>query len=376
MTVAPARFDVRREVIVVGDEDGELWPGEMGGLTGARSAVSRASLAEVRRAVRRADHYLGLGDEVVIRLYHAAESDLRLDEAAFVEPPFEVTMLPDRSLITCTVVADVGTTFDRYELTEQLRSVLLRHRLAVVELSVHDEISLTVAHLTCEVRARGATLGDAVAAAEDVLALWDATLGGGLTAATALDLMRSGRPDLLIGEPESVWLEVKGAPYRLQDQDQELELGKDVSALGNVAGGGVLVIGLATSRRDGVDVVNKVRPVPMHLLDAGKYRKVIDRVVYPPPEGLEVDAVELEPGKGLLVINIPPQPVEVLPLLVVGVVAGTKFVGSHVSIVRRRGDGTIATHPAALHSLIAAGRAALGGFRPAAVHGADEDEPN
>ncbi len=360
MPLAKARYDRDEEAIVV-DGGGRLWVGETGGLVGARQLVSGASLSSLRAAVQRADYYLGFGSEVDLTLYEVDEALLAADEDAFNPPSFHVTVLPDRCLITCTVGAELGARFDRFEVTARLAPVLRRRKLVVLEMSVYEETAITVAHLTCEIRGRGRTLGDAAEAADDVLALWEATLGGGLSAATALDLLRAQRPELLVGQPEAPWLEAKRAPYRLDAPDQELELAKDVAAMANSSDGGLVVIGLATARRDGHDVVAKVRPVPMDLVDARVYRRVIDRLVYPPPEGMLVERIEVEPDKGLLVVAIPHQPPELRPLLVLGTVVGAKVVGSHVSIVRRRDDATIQTHPAALHSLIAAGRAALSG---------------
>lgn len=358
MPLAQARYDRADESILV-EGGGRLWIGEDGGLVGSRQRVSDASLSSLRRAVQRADYYLGVGPEVRVTLYDGDEELLREDEEAFNPPPFDVVVLPDRCLISCTMVAELGTGFERAELTALLAPLLSRRKLVVVELNVYEETAITVAYLTCELRGRGRSLGDAAAAAEDVLALWGATLGGSLSPATALDLLRARRTELLFGQPESGWLEAKQAPYRLDEADQALEFAKDVAALANAANGGLLVVGLATTRRDGRDVIARVRPVPLHFIDPRAHRRVADRLVYPPPVAVVIERVEVEPDKGILVIFIPTQPPELRPLLVLGAIIGSKVVGSHVSIVRRRDDATIATHPAALHSLIAAGRAAL-----------------
>lgn len=359
MGVSICRFDRAAEVIRVGD-DGRLWVGEDGGLVGARDRVSRGSLASLRAAVRRADHYLGLGREVRLTLYDVPENQLVADQLAFNPPPVDFIVTPDRSLVTCTLAADVGARIDRRELTARLSALLARRRLVVVELEVRDETAITVAGLTCEVRGRGRTLGEVASAADELLMLWGATYGGALSAVAAADLIRAGRPQLLVGEAESSWLEVKREPYRLDDPGQQLELAKDVAALANTRDGGLLVIGLATARRADLDVVWKVRPISVALIEPARYRRIIDRLVYPPIEGLEVEWAEVSPGKGVLAIVVPEQPQESRPLLVLGAIVGDKLAGSHVSIVRRRGDATTATHPAALHSLLAAGRAALG----------------
>jgi hypothetical protein len=38
---------------------------------------------------------------------------------------------------------------------------------------------------------------------EDLLVLWHASLGGGLSPSTGVDLMRAQRPELLVGQPET-----------------------------------------------------------------------------------------------------------------------------------------------------------------------------
>jgi hypothetical protein len=103
-------------------------------------------------------------------------------------------------------------------------------------------------------------------------------------------------------------------------------------------------------------VIAKVRPILVELIDASRYRRVIDRSSTRRCRGWAIERVKTEPGKGLLVIAVPDQPAEARPLLVIGAVVAKKIVGSHISIVRRRGDATTVTHPAALHSLLAAGR--------------------
>jgi hypothetical protein len=58
-------------------------------------------------------------------------------------------------------------------------------------------------------------VGDAMQIGEDLLVLWHASLGGGLSPSTGVDLMRAQRPELLVGQPETEWFEAKQAPYGL-----------------------------------------------------------------------------------------------------------------------------------------------------------------
>ena len=293
MPVLKARYDRTQEVITV-DGGGRLSVGESGGLVGSRMRVADLSLSSLRAAVSRADYSLGLGDEVQVTIYDAPEQHLVEEEDAFLAGAVDLEVHSDRVLVICTTVAELGQRFDQCEITAQLAPALSRHNLLTVALNVYEERFQTVAHLSCEVGSRGRTVGDALLAGENVLALWEATMGDGLSLSTATDLLQAGRPELLVGQVESDWLEAKGAPYRLDDVSQESELSKDVAAMANGATGGIIVVGLATRRRGERDVISKIRLVPVELLDCARYRRVIDKTLYPPLVGMTVEVVRAE----------------------------------------------------------------------------------
>lgn len=89
------------------------------------------------------------------------------------------------------------------------------------------------------------------------------------------------------------------------------------------------------------------------------YQGVIDRSVFPPPRDLAIEAIEIEPDKGILFVGVPPQPQALFPFLVVGAIADGKMLGNHFSLVHRRGDRGVATKPEEVHGLLVAGRVAL-----------------
>jgi hypothetical protein len=62
-------------------------------------------------------------------------------------------------------------------------------------------------------------------------------------------------------------------------------------------------------------------------------------------------------GKGLLMVVVPPQPEVLKPFLVHGTVVRGRVEGAFISIVRRRGEGSIVTTPAAIHAMLVAGKA-------------------
>ena len=143
-----------------------------------------------------------------------------------------------------------------------------------------------------------------------------------------------------------------------------MELAKDVSAIANSSTGGLLVVGLATKQKSGQDVITAVHP----MSDSGQartVRKVLDRLVYPPIEHLDVSLVPADPtrpaNQHLLVINVPPQPRELIPFLVIGGVAGEQVLGNYVGLFQRRGEDTLPSSAASIHAGLSAGLALLRG---------------
>lgn len=94
------------------------------------------------------------------------------------------------------------------------------------------------ARLIYEISPRGRSVEDGLRIGEDLSRLWQATRGGELSPDTIRALLQARRADLLIGQPESDWLECKGAAYDLPDRLEELELAKDISMLANRPEGG------------------------------------------------------------------------------------------------------------------------------------------
>jgi hypothetical protein len=98
---------------------------------------------------------------------------------------------------------------------------------------------------------------------------------------------------------------------------------------------------------------------PIRSIDPRKYRQALERLVLPPVEGLTIEAVEVEEGKGLLVIEIPPQSPGLRPFLVIGAVSEGKVLGSHFALYLRRGEDAEAASPSVIHGQLLAGRVAL-----------------
>ena len=206
---------------------------------------------------------------------------------------------------------------------------------------------------------------DLLAAGEYAHTLLTALRGGSVDSPhTAAKLIRVGLPHLLVGRPESAWLEVKRQPYNLGAPGpagtvQKLELAQDVARFANGDNDAVLIIGMSSAKIDGLDVVQSVHPAKLSTLSPERYRAIIDKRVYPAIEGLTVERIDLGKGKGVLLIEIPAQPGEYKPFLVHGAIVGERVEGAFISIVRRRGEGSMALTPSNIHAMLAAGRAYL-----------------
>jgi hypothetical protein len=90
-----------------------------------------------------------------------------------------------------------------------------------------------------------------------------------------------------------------------------------------------LAIGIASRKRDHLDVMDAVRPAKLSLLSPERYRDVIDERVYATVEGLSVNQVNLGHRLGLLAIEVPTQPEEYNPFLVQGAIVGDPVEGLH-----------------------------------------------
>jgi hypothetical protein len=204
------------------------------------------------------------------------------------------------------------------KLEAQLGPLLGRVRAQLTSLDVEETRGYWTITATIRWRRPGATVGEAFALGDQATVRLAAGAGGGLTRETAADLIRSGNADLLIGETESVWLEVKSHPYRLDQPTQEFELAKDVAAIAN-AGGGLLLLGAKTKRLAETEEIRAVNGCLLTHVSPRRYRRLVRRLVYPEVSDL---AIELMPGpdagQGVALIDIPPQDPGKQPFIVHG----------------------------------------------------------
>jgi hypothetical protein len=175
----------------------------------------------------------------------------------------------------------------------------------------------------------------------------------------ALQVLRAARPEILLGQPESVYLDVKQSHYDLDTAYGEIALAQAVARFANAERGGLLVIGMRGRKVPGGEVISKLVPLPVSGRDVRRYRLTIERRLFPLVDGLEIFSVDAAEGGKLLVIHVPPQAEELKPFLVHGAIVGGQVQGVFISIVRRRDEHSVPITAPAIHAMLAAGRALL-----------------
>jgi hypothetical protein len=245
------------------------------------------------------------------------------------------------------------------DLTNEARR-LLKHALRRNRMSI-DELSWmapNIASMWLSFSTRGRTVADLASAAEEIAALTRAIDGGELNRESVRDLLLAGHVGVLIGQDEGVWLDAKIQLYDISEWSGKVALVHAVSAFANGPKGGLIVFGLGTKKTAGGEVINSFHPVPATPKTVAQTLKVVDEMMFPPPDGLVAKVIEGPNGKYLMV-DVPPQPEELKPFLIHGAIVDGRYRGSFISIVTRRDEWSIATRPESIHSTLAAGRALL-----------------
>jgi len=105
-------------------------------------------------------------------------------------------------------------------------------------------------------------LGELQQAADEALALLNATASGRLTRTSALELLRSMRPYALIGHPEGPWLDVKRDQYDLTTTGGKVALCQAAARFANSELGGIVVVGMEAKKVPGGEEIRRLSPLP------------------------------------------------------------------------------------------------------------------
>jgi hypothetical protein len=339
-------------------------------LMAPRAVVEDASLTSLRHAVGRYNRYIGADEDPLTML-------ISEDHPHSFDP--ELTVFLNTSLrVSPTTVRVVIERMTKELLTREpvvrlLRPLVTRCRgtlasVMPIETSRYDAIQVEIA-----VPTHGRTVSDALDLGADVERLLEAAFATGpLRPAAVGELLRTGHQDVLVGQPETEWLDVKDRPYHLDEQGS-FKLARDIVAFAN-ASGGLIAIGLRTSKVRGQDIISKARPVPLGDLNIAKHHAVVRNWIYPRPTGVRFDlALTERDDHGIVIIEIPEQPEALKPFFVRRAQVAGRVRTEHVALPVRLGADTSYWDLAELHSLITAGRAALAQPTPPdAEHHEDE----
>jgi hypothetical protein len=134
------------------------------------------------------------------------------------------------------------------------------------------------------------------------------------------NILTRGAVQEFIGRLENEFLEFKGEPYRLDDEMQELELAKDVSAFSNTLGG-FIVLGINTTKvtEYSADVAEELRPIRKELFRQEQCEDIVRNWIYPPLNEFRVDFIPSagDSETGFFVLNIPASTSANKPFLIV-----------------------------------------------------------
>jgi hypothetical protein len=341
-----------------GDRIAYVDPYERGGYLVPLDHVRGVALRDLVRALR-SEHAC---DEMMISRQREQWFDLDTASPDFTLAPgeprrFEVEFIFDQA----GDIAEDDNDAEARRLAALLTPLAQAHRGKVVSVELHPNayeppwpyvivLSLPLNGWTVEGVAR---------LVENAIDLLQAVGAGEFSRSIGLQVLRANHPEALLGQHESIYLDVKQSHYDLDTVQGEIALAQAVARFANAEQGGLLVIGMRGKKILGGEVVTKLTPVPVSRRDVRRYRHAIERRLFPLVDGLEVFAVDTPEEAKLLVLHIPPQAEELKPFLVHGAIVGDKVEGAFVSIVRRREEYSVPITASAIHAMIAAGRALL-----------------
>jgi hypothetical protein len=284
-------------------------------LVAALEVIGPASLASLRQGLRRFSP--GQFKFVVLSIVDISPEKLAANPDKFLRGPVEIRLsesdedaldLDNEFYAFAAIYGDPDEGLPSVKRIENLTAPLVRRHRATAVVEIDDDEDDFGGAYQLGVRIRmpvvGRTVYDAYTLATGVLALIEAAEGAELRRETTLDLLRSQRFDVLLGQHETEWLDFKREGYA-KTEHGKLELAKDVASFAN-AGGGILVLGIATTKAGETETASAVIPCVRGSISAQSYRALIGRRIHPPPERVEIFSISADPHGDVWVVSVPP----------------------------------------------------------------------
>jgi hypothetical protein len=323
--------------------------------------LAQSSATDLVRAMRRGEAYFGRPWDSVL----VSEVDVRyFDEEDSMVTPISFVPWGDKLTIVVDFLIDQPDDDEerqKEKIAQALTPMLSRQNMEVLE-SWPDGNWINppwLWHTQIGFNTRGRILDKIYGVGQDVIALMTAMDGGPLTRETAGDLVRGGHAQVLIGQNESHWLDVKGQHYDLQTDHGQISLAHSVARFCNSEDGGLVVVGMTTKRIPGGEEIRAVNPMPRDGRMAKRYQQTLEKRLFPPPDNLSIEMIPVGANEMIMLVDVPPQPEELKPFLVYGAIIDGRIEGAFISIVRRRGESSIPITAPMIHSTLAAGRGLL-----------------
>lgn len=325
------------------------------------SELTQFKAVDLKHALQRA---IDLYEEDEITVFIAEGDEDEFDDEWSPPGPVQISLQKGTLLVQIHIVTKVEE-FNEETLPDTYRSILApylaRRRAALrdIEMSVNYHTSPFVWRIDIECSLHNRLVRELYEIGSDAIVLLEAAESGELTRETTIELLRAGRADVLIGQPEGSWLDVKSAHYDLDTQHGKISIAQAVARFANAEHGGIVVVGMRGKKIPSGELIHSVCPVPLDGRTLRRYQSALEHHLYPPPDLLDIEEFSDGLGQGIVFIHIPPQHEELKPFLVHGAVVEGRIEGAFISIVRRRGEGSIPITAPAIHSTLAAGRALL-----------------
>jgi hypothetical protein len=147
--------------------------------------------------------------------------------------------------------------------------------------------------------------------------------------------LRRHDPSALLGERESVWLDVESGVHPLNTARGAEEL----AAFANTPDGGLLPVGFSARIEHGEEILDQVEPVPRRLVNLDQHRSVLATRVIPALREVTVDWIDCGDDAGVLVIDIPAQPRSSQLFAVPAPTGKAQISTDALGVPIRRGDG-------------------------------------